>query len=124
MRYAKRSIISALAAISFGLSATVLAEDTDRPCQADAKKFCADVKPGGGRLMKCLKEHEAELSPACRQKGQKIHERMEEMHEACKDDVANFCKDVKPGEGRVAKCLKEHEGALSAGCKDMAEHKR
>lgn len=36
----------------------------------------------------------------------------------CADDVAKFCKDVKPGEGRVAACLKEHEKELSQACRD------
>jgi hypothetical protein len=36
---------------------------------------------------------------------------------ACKDDVAKFCATEKPGEGRVAMCLKAHEAELSAGCK-------
>lgn len=36
---------------------------------------------------------------------------------ACKADVDNFCKDVKPGEGRIMECLKVHESELSAGCK-------
>ena len=35
-------------------------------CQPDVAKFCADVKPGGGRIMACLKEHASELSDACR----------------------------------------------------------
>ena len=38
----------------------------DRVCQADAKKFCGDVRPGGGRVYKCLTDHNAELTPACR----------------------------------------------------------
>lgn len=36
----------------------------------------------------------------------------------CAEDAAKFCKDVKPGEGRVAACLKEHEKELSQACKD------
>ncbi len=36
----------------------------------------------------------------------------------CADDAAKFCKDVKPGEGRVAACLKEHEKELSQACRD------
>lgn len=35
---------------------------------------------------------------------------------ACAADAAKFCKDVKPGEGRVAACLKEHEKELSKAC--------
>lgn len=36
----------------------------------------------------------------------------------CADDAAKFCKDVKPGEGRIAACLKEHEKELSQACVD------
>lgn len=35
-------------------------------CHADAQKSCKGVAPGGGRLVQCLMEHEAELSPACK----------------------------------------------------------
>ncbi|MDO8804182.1 MAG: cysteine rich repeat-containing protein [Elusimicrobiota bacterium] len=37
---------------------------------------------------------------------------------ACAEDTAKFCKDVKPGEGRLAACLKEHEKELSQACRD------
>src|SRR5262249_4252374 len=32
----------------------------------DVQKFCPDVKPGHGRVMVCLKQHQNELSDACR----------------------------------------------------------
>jgi hypothetical protein len=35
-------------------------------CQGDVSKFCADVKPGHGRIVACLSEHSAELSDACK----------------------------------------------------------
>jgi len=35
-------------------------------CQPDVARFCSDVKPGHGRVMVCLQEHEAELSDACK----------------------------------------------------------
>ena len=34
-------------------------------CRADAERFCRGVQPGHGRIMRCLQEHEPELSPAC-----------------------------------------------------------
>lgn len=37
-----------------------------KACQADARKFCQGIQPGGGRLLACLKGHGAELSAACR----------------------------------------------------------
>jgi Cysteine rich repeat len=35
-------------------------------CRADALRLCASVESGGGRKLKCLEEHKAELTPACR----------------------------------------------------------
>ena len=35
-------------------------------CQADVAKLCPDVKPGGGRVVACLRDHASELSDACK----------------------------------------------------------
>lgn len=40
----------------------------DQPCREDLKKFCGDVKPGGGAVIQCMREHHAQLSPACQEK--------------------------------------------------------
>ena len=31
-------------------------------------------------------------------------------------DVEQYCKEVKPGQGRIGKCLKQNDAKLSAGC--------
>ncbi len=36
-------------------------------CKDDATKLCKDVKPGGGRILQCLKQHEGELSSSCKE---------------------------------------------------------
>jgi Cysteine rich repeat len=36
-------------------------------CTEDAKRLCATVQPGGGRVLTCLKEHKDSLSDRCRQ---------------------------------------------------------
>lgn len=36
-------------------------------CHDDVQKVCKDVQPGGGRIVQCLKQHEGELSPACKE---------------------------------------------------------
>jgi hypothetical protein len=41
--------------------------EAQQACAGDVKNFCKDVQPGGGRVLKCLREHTKELSSACRQ---------------------------------------------------------
>jgi hypothetical protein len=100
-------------AIATGASA----EETARPCKEDAAKLCKDVKPGGGAVAKCLKEHSSELSPACKANMEHAQKRVHEFKEACNEDAKKLCKDVKPGEGRVVQCLKKHESELTPACK-------
>lgn len=38
--------------------------------------------------------------------------------EACTQDVKTLCPEVKPGEGRIAACLKDNHDKVSAGCKE------
>ena len=94
------------------------------PCADDVAKFCKDVQPGGGRVAHCLKQHEQELSPACKQRAAEVKKRGKEFREACEDDVIKFCGDVKPGEGRIIKCLKQHEQELTPDCKSKMQQKK
>lgn len=41
---------------------------------------------------------------------------------ACRADIKRFCKDVKPGEGRVGACLKANVKKLSKACRRWAAH--
>ena len=34
-------------------------------CQADIQKFCADIQPGGGRIVRCLASNRGNVTPAC-----------------------------------------------------------
>jgi hypothetical protein len=38
--------------------------------------------------------------------------------QACKPDIAHFCSQVPPGEGRIKACMKEHIHELSEPCKE------
>jgi len=37
---------------------------------------------------------------------------------ACSEDIATFCKDVKPGWVNLMDCLEKHESELSSACKE------
>jgi hypothetical protein len=97
-------------------------------CKDDFKKFCSGVRPGRGRGWQCLKQHEAELAPACQEHLSRMRDRLEKKKEqisqACQADKEQFCKDVLPGDGRIAKCMKEHREQLSAGCKESMKNLR
>jgi hypothetical protein len=101
------------------MAGSVSAEEVDKPCVADANKLCKDVQPGEGRVAQCMKEHEKELSPACKENIKKLKEKTKEVADACKDDAAKLCKDVEPGQGRILRCLKVHQGELSPACKQQ-----
>ncbi|MGZ6124222.1 MAG: hypothetical protein ACXWLR_04630 [Myxococcales bacterium] len=95
------------------------------PCQADADRLCKGVEPGGGRIVQCLKQHQTELSQACKDKQKSFRERAEEIRQACKGDVEQFCGGVVPGRGAIARCLRGHAPQLSAPCKkDLEEVQR
>ena len=113
-------LLTLLTAMSLTLMQDTLAaaEDVLRPCQGDVQNFCADVKPGQGRMSKCLKEHEANLSQACKSHLKTMFAHMQEAREACSEDAKKLCKDMSPGHGRIVACLKQHESELSDACKE------
>lgn len=39
------------------------------------------------------------------------------VRNACRQDVATLCPDVKPGGGRLAACFREKRDQLSEGCR-------
>jgi len=49
--------------------------DAWKACKPDIEKLCKDVAPGGGRVVACLKTHEKEVSPACKQEVAKVSEK-------------------------------------------------
>ncbi|HVQ62846.1 MAG TPA: cysteine rich repeat-containing protein [Burkholderiales bacterium] len=106
----------ALLAAGFAANAFAQAKKGDGPCAADAKKFCAGEKPGGGRIAKCMKSHESELSGACRSEMKRVEERVEQVKEECGADAKKFCQGIRPGQGRILACLKSHQAELAPAC--------
>jgi hypothetical protein len=89
-----------------------------KPCADELEKFCKDVRPGEGRILKCLQDHDSELSPVCRDKVKEVLKRVEEAKQACAPDIEKFCANVKPGGGRLLHCLKPHLNELTPACRE------
>jgi hypothetical protein len=122
-----------LVALSFCVTASLAAaaiaraEDAspgrrDAACRADVEKYCADAQRGGGGIARCLREHEKDLSPACREQLASLHEKASKraaaVHAACKSETAKYCAEHEPGEGGLIRCLRGHEADLSKECRE------
>jgi hypothetical protein len=86
-------------------------------CKQDVEKLCKDVKPGEGRMLSCLKEHQKEVSPKCAGHLKQVQQGMKQLSAACEPDVEKYCFDAPIGKGGMASCLKKHSADLSPDCK-------
>lgn len=95
------------------------------PCANDMQTYCGTVQMGEGRMMKCMRENESKMSAECKEHMNSMKAAMKEVKEVCQDDWHKFCKDVKPGKGRIMSCMKEHKADFSQACQDeMAKMKK
>jgi hypothetical protein len=124
----RRVAMKSLAAIAFALTLAAPVARAEQPpggtptgpCAADAQRLCADTDPGHGAIMRCLHDHDAELSKECKDKiamvREKMHERAASLHEACGGDAERLCPGLEAGTGLV-KCLYDHEQDISQPCR-------
>jgi hypothetical protein len=115
-------IVSTLAIIALGLP--LRASGADTPCVADVQKLCSDVAAGKGRIQACLKQHESQISAACRSKMDALAQEVKELAVVCRFDIGRFCSDVSPGDGRLVTCLTSNASELSPECKDEFDKAR
>jgi hypothetical protein len=110
------------ASLAIALLAAVAATSAhaEDACKEDMKLLCPEVKPGSGRIMGCLREHQSQLTPPCSERlaandaiAKKV---VAEFGLACRADVDRLCPAIEPGEGRVIGCLEQHQVDLSPSC--------
>jgi hypothetical protein len=88
------------------------------PCSADLETFCSDRAPGMGAISTCLQQNIEKLSHGCRERLKKIDATMQRKANACISDARDYCRDVKPGYGRIKNCLMANLDKLSTGCQE------
>jgi hypothetical protein len=97
-------------------------EPLNNTCASDVQKFCSKVQEGEARILKCLREHEKDLSPLCvavitENKAKfenNIRAKAQEMISNCREDAKKLCSNVP---GRKVNCLKDKKDELSEKCK-------
>jgi hypothetical protein len=106
------------------LTAAIAAKAADLPpeilnnvmqiCRPDYHRVCPDVLPGGGRVGRCLMDHERELAPACLKAIKFAH-----AVEVCLPDYQRYCQGVQSNMEAVVQCLAERQRSLSPECGDI-----
>lgn len=84
-------------------------------CAPDARRLCADVPAGGGRIAACLNDQRAAVSAPC---GEELDRArlLRDVAELCAEDVARYCPAVRPGGGRVVSCLVSNQDRVAPAC--------
>jgi len=75
-------------ALAMPLAASAREGGMKGACKADVEKLCPDAKPGGGEIRKCLHDHEADLTDACKQAMERRHARHHEKSSEQSSDAA------------------------------------
>ena len=84
---------------------------SERDCATDVRSLCADVKPGGGRVLACLQSHVGDLSVGC----STILSKAVWTAQQCAGDIHQFCPTATFG--TVSDCMRPHLGEVSGTCK-------
>jgi Cysteine rich repeat len=75
-----KNMLTSVAAIVLLSSGVVLAADQPGTgprvaCKPDVDRLCPGIQPGGGRIVACLKQNDAQLSAACKEAIAKAREK-------------------------------------------------
>jgi hypothetical protein len=88
------------------------------PCAETVTKYCKDVTPGGGRIIKCLNDHRDDQSIACKDWLEDQNKSLKELNTACTEEIARLCSFDKPDSVRIYRCLEDNYVALKSNCRD------
>ena len=91
----------ALVMIAFLVPATATVAFAKNPCKEDKAKFCKDAKAAGKKVNDCLKEHIAEVTPACKEQLEKPKEPKTDKEKEIKKEGAKK-DEAKPTEEKPA----------------------
>jgi len=95
------------------------------PCTDGLKEYCSGIVPGGGRLLACLNEHADDLPSSCMDWIDELKEKMQELNQACFEEIVHYCSFDKPDQPRVIRCLESYYVQLQMDCrKQLREFKK
>jgi hypothetical protein len=87
-------------------------------CEAELQQVCPDSVQGEDRR-RCIEQRAKQLPSPCQSmiRQQLVRWREQSGHAlACEEDVKRFCRDIRPGEGRILQCLQDRAQDVSDQC--------
>ena len=97
-------------------------------CNKEINTYCKAVTPGEGRVLACLYAHSDKLTNRCEYALYDAAVQLERAVAAltyianeCRDDIKTYCSAVRPGGGRILRCLESNENKISDRCKSAAK---
>jgi hypothetical protein len=88
------------------------------PCAETVAKYCKDVTPGGGRIMKCLSDHRDDQSMACRDWLDDQNKSLKELNTSCTEEITRLCNFSNPDSIIIYRCLEDNYVSLKSDCRD------
>ena len=114
--YGKR-LAPAAVVIAIVLAALQSPAQITTPCNETIAKYCKDVIPGGGRIMKCLNDHRDDQSIVCKDWIEEQQKNMQELMATCPEDIARWCRNTSPDKLSVYFCLLDNYVSLRMDCR-------
>ncbi len=87
------------------------------PCADTVAKYCKDVTPGGGRIMKCLDDHRDDQSIVCKDWLADQFKSLKELNTVCTEEIARYCSFDTTDYIRIYRCLNDNYVALKLDCR-------
>jgi len=91
--------------------------EVQTPCNETVNKFCKDVIPGNGRIMKCLNDHRDDQSIACKDWIEEQQKSMQELMAVCPEDITRWCRNASADKVSIYYCLLDNYISLRLDCR-------
>lgn len=99
---------------------TITAQASPDPCKGDIETLCPEVEKGDGRVLECLRNKSAKVSPRCRAHWDTMKKEGQAIRKFCAEDRKKVCAEAK-SRADIVKCLDKNKEKITAPCKTAIE---
>ena len=112
-----RWLVPAVMCLVCSIMGTMSSAQVRTPCDETISKFCKEVIPGNGRIVKCLNDQRDDQSIACKDWIEDQQKGMQELMGACAEDITRWCRNTATDKVSVYYCLLDNYISLRLDCR-------